>query len=179
MENSTVTLKDKDFKPFMTASEIAEINKALGHKINKDFEGKEVLFLAILNGSFMFAADLMRNITVKNTISFVKVASYEGMSSSGTVKKLIGLMDSLENRHVVIIEDIIDTGNTLDKLLPTLEAENPASLSLCSLLFKPEAFKASFDIQYIGKSIPPKFIVGYGLDYDGYGRNLPDIYQLV
>jgi hypoxanthine phosphoribosyltransferase len=179
MENSTVTLKDKDFKPFMTASEIAEINKALGDKINKDFEGKEVLFLAILNGSFMFAADLMRNITVKNTISFVKVASYEGMSSSGTVKKLIGLMDSLENRHVVIIEDIIDTGNTLDKLLPTLEAENPASLSLCSLLFKPEAFKASFDIQYIGKSIPPKFIVGYGLDYDGYGRNLPDIYQLV
>lgn len=179
MENSIVTLKDKQFKPFMSATELTEINRALGEKINKDFEGKEVLFIAILNGAFMFAADLMREIKVKNTISFVKVASYEGLSSSGTVKKLIGLMDSLENRHVIVIEDIIDTGNTLDKLLPTLEAENPASLSLCTLLFKPEAFEASFDIQYIGKSIPPKFIVGYGLDYDGYGRNLAEIYQII
>ena len=109
MENSKVVLKDKEFKPFLTAKEIAEINKTLGEKINKDFAWKEVLFLAILNGAFMFAADLMREIKVKNTISFVKVASYEGLSSSGTVKKLIGLMDSLENRHVIIIEDIIDT----------------------------------------------------------------------
>lgn len=174
-----VQLKDKEFIPYLSAAEIAEINKELGEKINKDFEGKEVLFIAILNGSFMFAADLMRHIEVKNTISFVKVASYEGMSSTGTVKKIIGLMDSLENRHVVIIEDIIDTGNTLDKLLPTLQAEKPASLSLCTLLYKPDAFKASFDIDYVGKSIPPKFIVGYGLDYDGYGRNLADIYQIV
>jgi hypoxanthine phosphoribosyltransferase len=174
-----VELKDKTFKPFMAAEEIVQINKELAEKINADFEGKEVLFIAILNGAFVFSADLMRNITIKNTISFVKVASYEGLSSSGTVKKLIGLMDSLENRHVIIVEDIIDTGNTLDKLLPTLKAENPASLSLCTLLFKPEAFKASFDITYIGKPIPNKFIVGYGLDYDGYGRNLPDIYQIV
>lgn len=179
MAKSIVQLKDKEFKPYLSAAEIAEINKELGEKINKDFVGKEVLFIAILNGSFMFAADLMRHIEVKNTISFVKVASYEGMSSTGTVKKIIGLMDSLENRHVVIIEDIIDTGNTLDKLLPTLHAENPASLSLCTLLYKPDAFKASFNIDYIGKSIPPKFIVGYGLDYDGYGRNLADIYQIV
>lgn len=179
MENQTVTLLDKTFKPYLSAAEIAQINKELGAKINKDYEGKEVLFIAILNGAFMFAADLMREINVKNTISFVKVASYEGLSSSGTVKKLIGLMDSLENRHVVIIEDIIDTGNTLDKLLPTLEAENPASLSLCTLLYKPEAFKADFKIDYVGKEIPPKFIVGYGLDYDGYGRNLADIYQIV
>jgi len=174
-----VELKDKTFKPFMSAAEIAQINTELAEKINTDFEDKEVLFIAILNGAFVFAADLMRNITIKNTISFVKVASYEGLSSSGTVKKIIGLMDSLANRHVIIIEDIIDTGNTLDKLLPTLKAENPASLSLCTLLFKPEAFKASFDITYIGKPIPNKFIVGYGLDYDGYGRNLPDIYQIV
>ena len=174
-----VELKDKTFKPFMSAAEIAQINKELAEKINTDFEDKEVLFIAILNGAFVFAADLMRNITIKNTISFVKVASYEGLSSSGTVKKIIGLMDSLANRHVIIIEDIIDTGNTLDKLLPTLKAENPASLSLCTLLFKPEAFKATFDITYIGKPIPNKFIVGYGLDYDGYGRNLSDIYQIV
>ena len=179
MKNNTVTLLDKTFEPYLTAAEIAQINKELGAKINKDFEDKEVLFIAILNGAFMFAADLMREIKIKNTISFVKVASYEGLSSSGTVKKLIGLMDSLENRHVVIIEDIIDTGNTLDKLLPTLEAENPASLSLCTLLYKPEAFKAGFKIDYVGKEIPQKFIVGYGLDYDGYGRNLADIYQIV
>lgn len=178
MELTKIQLKDKEFVPYLSAKDLAEINKELGAKINKDFAGKEVLFLAILNGAFIFAADLMREITVKNTISFVKVASYEGLSSSGTVKKLIGLMDSLEGRHVVVIEDIIDTGNTLDKLLPTLQAENPASLSLCTLLFKPEAFKADFEIQYIGKEIPNKFIVGYGLDYDGYGRNLADIYQI-
>ncbi|MCB9255610.1 MAG: hypoxanthine phosphoribosyltransferase [Chitinophagales bacterium] len=178
MNATKIKLKDKEFTPYLSAQDLAQINKELGAKINKDFAGKEVLFLAILNGSFMFAADLMREINIKSTISFVKVASYEGLSSSGTVKKLIGLMDSLEARHVVVIEDIIDTGNTLDKLLPTLLAENPASLSLCTLLFKPEAFKADFEIQYVGKEIPNKFIVGYGLDYDGYGRNLGDIYQI-
>ena len=130
MKQNTVTLKDKTFKPFIPASEIAEINKRLAEKINADYEGKEVLFIAILNGSFVFAADLMRHITVKNTISFVKVASYEGLSSSGTVKKIIGLMDSLENKNVVIIEDIIDTGNTLYKLLPTLLAAKPKRLDL-------------------------------------------------
>lgn len=174
-----VQLKDKSFKPFISAEEIAEVNKQLAGRINADFEGKEVLFIAILNGSFVFAADLVREIKISNKISFVKVASYEGLSSSGTVKKLIGLMDALENRHVIILEDIIDTGNTLDKLLPSLQAEKPASLSLCTLLFKPDAFEASFDIDYVGKSIPKKFIVGYGLDYDGYGRNLKDIYQIV
>lgn len=178
MPLESVILKDKTFKPYLSADEIAEAVKATAVKINQDFEGKEVLFIAILNGSFIFAADLVRYINVKHTISFVKVASYEGMSSTGTVKKIIGLMDALEGKHVVIIEDIVDTGNTLDKLLPTLLAEKPASLSLCTLLFKPEAFKANFEIAYVGKEIPNKFIVGYGLDYDGYGRNLPDIYQI-
>lgn len=178
MPLESVILKDKTFKPYLSAEEIAEVVKATAEKINQDFEEKEVLFIAILNGSFIFAADLVRHINVKHTISFVKVASYEGMSSTGTVKKIIGLMDALEGKHVVIIEDIVDTGNTLDKLLPTLEAEKPASLSLCTLLFKPEAFKANFEIAYVGKEIPNKFIVGYGLDYDGYGRNLPDIYQI-
>jgi hypoxanthine phosphoribosyltransferase len=178
MPLQTVTLKDKKFTPYLDASEIAEVVKTTAEKINKDYQGKEVLFIAILNGSFIFAADLVRHLTIKHTISFVKVASYEGLSSTGTVKKLIGLMDALENKHVIILEDIVDTGNTLDKLLPTLEAEKPASLSLCTLLFKPEAFKADFEIAYIGKEIPNKFIVGYGLDYDGYGRNLPDIYQI-
>lgn len=179
MENNTIKLLDKEFTSYLTANEIEASITKVADRINKDFEGKEVLFIAILNGSFVFAADLIRKIKISNRISFVKVASYEGLSSSGTVKKLIGLMDALENQHVIILEDIVDTGNTLDKLLPTLHAERPASLSLCTLLYKPEAFQANFNIDYVGMEIPNKFIVGYGLDYDGYGRNLPDIYQIV
>lgn len=178
MNQAIVTLKDKEFVPYLSAKEIDEAIVGVANRINNDFMGKEVLFIAILNGSFVFAADIMRKIDLKNQISFVKVASYEGISSTGTVKKIIGLMDSLTNRHVIILEDIIDTGNTLDKLLPTLVAEEPASISLCTLLFKPEAFKADFKIDYVAKEIPNKFIVGYGLDYDGYGRHLPDIYQI-
>jgi hypoxanthine phosphoribosyltransferase len=176
---ANVTLKDKTFAPYLNAEKIAEVVAATAARINEDYQGKEVLVLAILNGSFMFAADLVRHLDIKHTISFVKVASYEGIASTGTVKKLIGLMDALHDKHVLIIEDIVDTGNTLEKLLPSLIAEKPASLRLCTLLFKPDAFKADFNIDYVGMEIPNKFIVGYGLDYDGYGRNLPDIYQIV
>ncbi|MGB0885331.1 MAG: hypoxanthine phosphoribosyltransferase [Chitinophagales bacterium] len=176
---SKIKIKDKEFEPYLSAKEIDEVVSKVAEKINKDFAGKQVLFLAILNGSFMFASDLLKKIDLECEISFVKVASYSGTSSTGKVKKLIGLMQALENRHVIIIEDIIDTGNTLDKLIPTLEAEEPASLSMCTLLFKPDAFKADFDIHYIGKEIPNKFILGYGLDYDEYGRNLADIYQII
>lgn len=176
---SVIQVKDKQFEPYLSAKEIDEAVTKVADKLNKDFKGEKVLFLAILNGSFMFASDLLKKIDLECEISFVKVASYSGTSSTGKVKKLIGLMQSLENRNVVIIEDIIDTGNTLDKLLPTLEAEEPKTLSLCTLLFKPEAFKADFEIQYIGKEIPNKFILGYGLDYDEMGRNLADIYQII
>lgn len=176
---NTVQLADKQFKPYLSEKEIDEAITQLANKINKDFAGQKVLFLAILNGSFMFASDLIKKVNVECEISFVKVASYSGTSSTGKVKKLIGLMQSLENRNVIIIEDIIDTGNTLDKLIPTLEAENPKTLSMCTLLFKPEAFKADFSIEYIGLEIPNKFIVGYGLDYNELGRNLPSIYQIV
>lgn len=176
---SIIQIKDKKFEPYLSAKEIDKAVTAVAEKINKDFKGEKVLFLAILNGSFMFASDLLKKIDLECEISFVKVASYSGTSSTGKVKKLIGLMQSLEGRNVIVIEDIIDTGNTLDKLLPTLEAEEPKSLKLCSLLFKPEAFKADFDIHYIGKEIPNKFILGYGLDYDEMGRNLADIYQII
>lgn len=176
---SIIQVKDKEFKPYLSAKEIDEAVTKVAQKINEDFKGEKVLFLAILNGSFMFASDLLKKVDLECEISFVKVASYSGTSSTGKVKKLIGLMQSLENRNVIIIEDIIDTGNTLDKLLPTLEAEEPKTLSLCTLLFKPEAFKADFNIHYIGKEIPNKFILGYGLDYDELGRNLADIYQIV
>lgn len=174
-----IKIKDKQFEPYLSAKEIDEAVSKVAIQINKDFKGKKVLFIAILNGSFMFASDLLKKIDLECEISFVKIASYSGTKSTGKVKKLIGLMQSLENRNVIIIEDIIDTGNTLDKLLPTLIAENPKELKLCTLLFKPEAFKADFDIHYIGKEIPNKFILGYGLDYDEYGRNLADIYQIV
>ena len=174
-----IKIKDKQFEPYLSAKEIDEVVSKIAKQINKDFKGKKVLFIAILNGSFMFASDLLKKIDLECEISFVKIASYSGTKSTGKVKKLIGLMQSLENRNVIIIEDIIDTGNTLDKLLPTLIAENPKELKLCTLLFKPEAFKADFDIHYIGKEIPNKFILGYGLDYDEYGRNLADIYQIV
>ncbi len=174
-----IQIKDKQFEPYLSAKQIDEAVSGVAEKINKDFKGKKVLFIAILNGSFMFASDLLKKIDLECEISFVKIASYSGTKSTGKVKKLIGLMQSLEDRNVIIIEDIIDTGNTLDKLLPTLISENPKSLKLCTLLFKPEAFKSDFDIHYVGKEIPNKFILGYGLDYDEYGRNLAEIYQIV
>lgn len=176
---SIIQIKDKQFRPYLSAEEIDKAVTTLAEKINKDFKGEKVLFLAILNGSFMFASDLLKKIDVECEISFVKIASYSGTKSTGKVKKLIGLMQSLEDRNVIIVEDIIDTGNTLDKLLPTLIAEKPNNLRLCTLLFKPEAFKANFNIDYIGLEIPNKFILGYGLDYDELGRNLKDIYQIV
>jgi hypoxanthine phosphoribosyltransferase len=176
---ATITVKDKQFRPYLSVEEIDEAVTKVAKQINEEFNGQKVLFIAILNGSFMFASDLLKKIDLECEISFVKIASYSGTKSTGKVKKLIGLMHSLEDRNVIIVEDIIDTGNTLDKLLPTLIAENPKSLKLCSLLFKPEAFKADFDIHYIGKEIPNKFILGYGLDYDELGRNLKEIYQIV
>jgi len=176
---SIIQVKDKKFKPYLSVQEIDKAVKKVADKLNNDFNGEDVLFISILNGSFMFASDLLKKIDLNCEISFVKIASYSGTKSTGKVKKLIGLMQSLEGRNVVIIEDIIDTGNTLDKLLPTLIAEKPKSLKLCTLLFKPEAFKANFKIDYIGLEIPNKFILGYGLDYDQLGRNLANIYQIV
>ena len=174
-----IKVKDKQFQPYLSVEEIDEAVTKVANKINKEFKDQKVLFIAILNGSFMFASDLLKKVDLECEISFVKIASYSGTKSTGKVKKLIGLMQSLEDRNVIIVEDIIDTGNTLDKLLPTLIAENPKSLKVCTLLFKPEAFKADFDIHYICKEIPNKFILGYGLDYDELGRNLKEIYQII
>lgn len=176
---SLIQIKDKKFTPYLTAKEIDTAVSDVAKKINEDFKGQKVLFLAVLNGSFMFTSDLLKKIDLDCEISFVKLASYSGTESTGTVKSLIGLTQSLEGLNVILLEDIIDTGNTLDKLIPTLEAEKPKTLSMCTLLFKPEAFVADFKIDYIGLEIPNKFIVGYGLDYDQLGRNLADIYQIV
>jgi hypoxanthine phosphoribosyltransferase len=170
---------DLNFTDYLSAATIAERVAQLGTQINKDFQEKNPLFLCILNGSFMFASDLYKHITTPSEISFVKLASYKGTTSTGAVVNMIGLDKDLFDRHVVIIEDIVDTGKTLFEFLPTIQHQNPASISICTLLQKPEALQHPVDVKYVGFAIPNKFVVGYGLDYDGYGRNLPEIYQIV
>jgi hypoxanthine phosphoribosyltransferase len=173
-----VRLHDKSFDTYLTEEVIQEKIRELAGQINKDYEGKKPLFIAILNGSFMFAADLFKHLTVEAEICFIKLASYKGMKSSGNVVTAIGLDQDLFGRDIIIVEDIVDTGKTLHNFLPKLEHQQPASLKIASLLHKPEATQFPLDIQYVGFSIPNKFVVGYGLDYDGLGRNLKEIYQL-
>jgi hypoxanthine phosphoribosyltransferase len=172
-------LKDKQFKIFIPYSEITLRVKELAQQVNDDFAGKEPLFLAILNGSFMFAADLFKHLEMDCGISFVKVASYKGTTSTGNVVSLIGLEERLHGRHVIILEDIVDTGKTLAQLVPDLQNQGPASVSIITLLAKPTALQYPVKVDYVGFEIPEAFIVGYGLDYDGLGRNLKDIWQVV
>ncbi|HSN50133.1 MAG TPA: hypoxanthine phosphoribosyltransferase [Bacteroidales bacterium] len=173
-----IKVKDKEFQISIPAVKINLIVQELANQINRDYEGKNPIFLSILNGSFIFAADLIRKITIPCEISFVKFSSYSGTSSTENVKELIGLSEDVGGRHVIIIEDIVDTGITMELLLEDVKKLNPASVKLACFTFKPEAFRKTFRIDYLGISIPNDFIVGYGLDYDGYGRNLPDIYKV-
>jgi len=164
---------------FIRENELQEKIKTLAARINDEYQGKEVIFIAILNGAFMFAADLLKSITLPCEISFVKVSSYHGgMSTTGRVDELIGLNASIENKEVIILEDIVDTGITIDKIITLLKAESPASVKVCTLLYKPDAFKGKKAPELVGITIPNKFVVGYGLDYDEKGRNLREIYQL-
>jgi hypoxanthine phosphoribosyltransferase len=174
-----IRVKDYEFEPFITADQIEKVVSELADKINHDYVGKRPLFLAILNGSFVFAADLLRKITIECQVSFVKFSSYSGTLTTSNVKELIGLNESLEGRHVILLEDIVDTGITMDKLLTDLNKYNPADVKIACFCQKPDAFQKSFKIDYLGMVIPNDFIVGYGLDYDGYGRNFPDIYKIV
>lgn len=174
-----IRVKDKDFEIFIPAGQIEGVVQQMADRINADFEGKNPLFLAVLNGSFVFAADLLRKISIPCNISFVKFASYSGTQSTSTVKELIGLNEEVKGRHIILIEDIIDTGITIDLILANLIKLNPADVKIACFCHKPDAFRESFRIDYIGMNIPDEFIVGYGLDYDGYGRNLPDIYKIV
>lgn len=162
----------------MPAEQIRERVAQLAAAINRDYEDKKPLFIAILNGSFMFAADLFKYVTVPSEISFIKLASYKGTKSTGNVITAIGLDEKLSGRHIIIIEDIIDTGKTLHEFLPQLLEQSPASLKICALLQKPDATVFPLAIDYLGFSIPDKFVVGYGLDYDGLGRNINGIYRL-
>jgi hypoxanthine phosphoribosyltransferase len=173
-----IKVHDKTFVPYLTAQDIADKVAQLAAQISLDYEGKRPLFIAVLNGSFLFAADLFRSLTIEAEISFIKLASYKGTTSTGNIITAIGLEESLHERHVILLEDIIDTGKTLHDFMPQLEHQGPSSIRIAALLTKPEALQHPVVADYTGFAIPNKFVVGYGLDYDGLGRNIPEIYQL-
>lgn len=175
---SIVKIKDKTFETSISAEEIAKRVKELGQQLSKDFEGKNPLFLAVLNGSFIFAADLMREITIPCEISFVKLASYQGTTSTGKIKEVIGINEDLSGRTIVIVEDIVESGLTMKRMIETLGTRNPASVHICTLFVKREKLQVDLDIEYSAFSIPNAFIVGYGLDYDQQGRQLKEVYSL-
>lgn len=174
-----VTVKDKKFSISIPEHRLRERVAEVARQISADLEGKKPLFLAVLNGAFVFAADLMRGIDTPAEISFVRFASYQGMESSGKVKQLIGLTEDIKGRTVVVVEDIVDSGLTMQQLLTNLREHEPADLRIAALLVKPEKLQVPLHIDYTCFEIPNDFIVGYGLDYDGYGRNLPSIYTVM
>ena len=170
-------LHDRKFRIMIPAEKIDEAVTAVAERINRDYADKETpLFVGVLNGSFMFMSDLIKKIEFQNELSFVKLASYEGTSSTGQVKSLLGLNGSIEGRHVIVVEDIVDTGESIEHMLRDLEARRPASVAVCTLFFKPASYRKSYPIQYRAMEIGNEFIVGYGLDYDQLGRSLKDIY---
>ena len=176
---NTIKVKDKEFAVSIPEEKILAEVERLAACLNHDLAGKNPLFLCVLNGSFMFAADLFRRITIPAEISFVKLSSYEGTASTGKVKELVGLAEDITGRTVVVVEDIVDTGHTMKGLLADLVGRGPEAVHVCTLLLKPDKLKVPLDIKYVALEIPNDFIVGYGLDYDGYGRNLRDIYTVV
>lgn len=175
----TLQVKDKKFAVSIPEREILRQVKRVADEINRDLVETEPLFLAVLNGAFMFAADLMKEVKLPSEIQFIKLASYEGTTSTGSITEMIGLSVSVEGRDVVIVEDIIDSGLTMKHLIETLQQKNPRSVSICSLLVKPGNLKLDLDVKYRCFDIPNDFILGYGLDYDGFGRNTRDIYTVV
>lgn len=174
-----VEVLDKRFRELIPEERIIKKIAELAEKINNDFSGKEVVFLGILNGAFLFAAELFKRIKIKARISFVKLASYEGTSSSGSVKELIGWNEDIRNKEIIIIEDIVDTGNTLERIMDELIIRKVAGVKVVTLLLKPDAYTKNIPLDYVGFEIPNDFVVGYGLDYDGFGRNLSSIYTLI
>ena len=174
----TITILDKQFVPYLSAEEIQEKIAILAKQFNEEYADKKPLFLSILNGSFLFTADLFKKLTIDAEVCFVKLASYKGVSSTGNVITAIGLDTNLKDRHVIILEDIIDTGKTLHHFLPQLQSLQVASLKIAVLLNKTEALAYPVKVDYACFDIPNKFVVGYGLDYDGFGRNYDAIYQL-
>lgn len=175
----TIQVKDKTFRISIPEAEILKQVARVAAEINRDYAGQQPVFLAVLNGSFIFAADLLREITLPCEISFVKLASYEGVSTTGTIREIMGLNIDVTGRPVIIVEDIVDTGLTMAHMLETLRKHNPSSIDICTLLLKPEKLKVKLDVRYCALQIPNEFILGYGLDYDQQGRNTRDIYTVV
>ena len=175
----SIKIKDKSFRVSIPEAEIKMRVKALAEQMSKDLEGKNPIFLAVLNGAFIFAADLMREMTIPCEISFVKLASYQGTTSTGKVKEVFGINEDLSGRTVVIVEDIVESGQTMKQMIESLGTRNPESVRICTLFFKPEKLKEDLDLDYVAFRIPDDFIVGYGLDYDGLGRELKDVYTIV
>ena len=171
-----ITIKDKQFEPFIHHEQIADRVSALAEKLNADYIGRTPIMIAILNGAFMFAADLVRKLNFDHEIQFAKYSSYDGMNTTGNVKELIGLSISIKDRDVIIVEDIIDTGTTMSKLIPLLKSKGAKSVEVATLLMKPGKLTVPLDVKYCAMEIPNEFIVGYGLDYDGIGRNYRSIY---
>jgi hypoxanthine phosphoribosyltransferase len=176
---SRIQVHEKQFEPYIGETEIEGKIRQMARQLDQDYAGKRPLFVAILNGSFMFASDLFKALTIEAEICFIKLASYKGTKSTGHVITAIGLDTELIGRHVVVLEDIVDTGKTMQEFLPQLLHQQPASLRIAALLHKPEATVYPVQVDYLGFSVPNKFLLGYGLDYDGLGRNIPSIYKLV
>ena len=176
----SIQVDDKEFELMLEYDQIKKRTRLIGIQINLDYEKRVPVFLGVLTGSFIFMADLIKEIHIASEVSFIKVSSYQGESSTGIVKEVLGLNMGLKGRDVIIVEDIIDTGLTLNFILETIQKRNPASITVCSLLLKPKSLQKEFsEITYIGFEIPDDFVVGYGLDYNGLGRNLKDIYKAV
>ena len=176
---AVIKVHDKSFETYLSEETILKKVKEIAAAISEDYAGRRPLFIAILNGSFMFASDLFKQLSIEAELCFIKLASYKGMKSSGNVVTSIGLEDDLFGKEVIIVEDIVDTGKTLHNFLPKLHHQQPKSLKIATLLHKSEATAYPLELNYIGFDIPNKFVVGYGLDYDGLGRNLKEIYQLI
>ena len=174
-----VTIKDRQFEKFIDFAQIQQAINKIAAEINEDLKDSQPIFLAVLNGSFMFAAELMKEINIPCEITFVRFSSYDGIETTNNVKRLIGLNEDIENRTVVILEDIVDSGNTIVELTTMLSQHNPKDVKVATLLFKPEALKREVTLDYVAMEIPNDFIVGYGLDYDGLGRNLKNIYKVI
>ena len=175
----SIRIKDKCFRVSLSETEIKQRVKSLAEEMSRDLEGKNPLFLAVLNGSFIFAADLIREMTIPCEISFVKLASYQGTTSTGKIQEVLGINEDLSGRHVIIVEDIVESGQTMKRMIESLGTRNPASIRICTLFFKPDKLQEELTLDYVAFRIPDDFIVGYGLDYDHQGRELKDIYTIV